>query len=123
MNKLLLRFACFVVTSLTLSAFGDDAFPLKDGDVVLFTGGTNMVRLVRGGAVEKVTSGPKVEQREPQRGGSKRGGGFMKNEDRNGDGKVCQSEFRGPAGHFSHLDKNGDGFITADEAPAGPPNR
>ena len=45
----------------------------------------------------------------------------MKNEDRNGDGKVTKDEFRGPTEHFSHLDQNSDGVITEDEAPTGPP--
>lgn len=46
---------------------------------------------------------------------------FMRREDRNGDGKVSREEFGGPAAHFSHLDKNHDGYISAEEAPTGPP--
>ena len=45
----------------------------------------------------------------------------MAREDRDGDGKVSKDEFRGPAHHFGHLDKNGDGYISEDEAPTGPP--
>jgi hypothetical protein len=41
--------------------------------------------------------------------------------DRNGDGKVSRREFDGPAGHFRHFDRNGDGYLSADEAPHGPP--
>ncbi|MCP4704264.1 MAG: DUF1566 domain-containing protein, partial [candidate division Zixibacteria bacterium] len=42
---------------------------------------------------------------------------FMTRADKNGDGKVSRSEFRGPSQHFSRFDKNNDGYITADEAP------
>jgi hypothetical protein len=44
--------------------------------------------------------------------------------DKDGDGKVSKSEFKGPADlKFSTLDKNGDNYITEDEAPTGPPPR
>jgi len=46
---------------------------------------------------------------------------FMAREDKNHDGKVSKSEFKGPARHFGHLDKDNDGYITEDEAPKGPP--
>ncbi|VGO19983.1 Lcl C-terminal domain-containing protein [Pontiella sulfatireligans] len=96
------------------------------GDVIRID---NMVRLVRGGKVEKVNAEQAKEPERQQRGarGQQRGergqrkGSFMENEDRNGDGKVAKSEFRGPANHFDRLDKNNDGFISADEAPTGPP--
>ena len=39
----------------------------------------------------------------------------------NGDRKVSKSEFDGPAEHFSQLDRNGDGYISVEEAPQGPP--
>ena len=55
----------------------------------------------------------------PGRGGPS--DGFMKHEDRNGDGKVSKSEFHGPKEHFKDLDKNKDGYISKDEAPTGPP--
>lgn len=92
------------------------------GDVIRIE---NMVRCVRGGDVEKIESGPKIEQKKAQqrqgRRGGDGGGGFMKRADRDGDGKVSRNEFRGPDDHFDHLDKNSDGYITEDEAPIGPP--
>lgn len=45
-------------------------------------------------------------------------GGFCQKFDKDGDGKVSQEEFMS---EFIRLDQNGDGFITADEAPKGPP--
>ena len=51
----------------------------------------------------------------------KRGGGFMTRFDKDKDGKVSRGEFDGPDEHFTPLDKNGDGVITEDEAPQGPP--
>ncbi len=61
----------------------------------------------------------------PRRGndqqGSQKGDGFVKRLDKDADGKVSLEEFDGPADHFSHMDKNGDGFISEDEAPTGPP--
>lgn len=42
---------------------------------------------------------------------------FIKEEDSNGDGKVTQSEFKGPDSDFSLFDKNGDGVIELVEAP------
>ncbi len=41
--------------------------------------------------------------------------------DRDGDGKIAVNEFDGPAEHFAHFDRNGDGYIDATEAPNGPP--
>ena len=102
------------------------------GDVIRIE---NMVRCVRGGDVEIVKEGPKIEKqpassrrgqtdggtlRRPRREGDP-GGDFMAREDRDGDGKVSKDEFRGPDHHFGHLDRNGDGYITKDEAPTGPP--
>lgn len=49
--------------------------------------------------------------------------GFASRLDQDGDGQVSESEFDGPAEHFSELDKNSDGFISEEEAPAGPPPR
>ena len=39
--------------------------------------------------------------------------------DQNGDGKVSQSEFKGPEDLFSKMDRNSDGYITEDEVPRG----
>ena len=46
---------------------------------------------------------------------------FIQRLDTNGDGKVSKSEFDGPARHFSRLDRNNDGWLSAEEAPQGPP--
>jgi len=103
------------------------------GDVIRID---NRVRLVHATNEAAVESGPKVEKQRsvprtdrPQGGADgKRGpstslrtGGFMKNEDSNGDGKVPRKEFRGPIENFDYLDRNGDDVITEDEAPTGPP--
>ncbi|WED24172.1 hypothetical protein L3Q72_14905 [Vibrio sp. JC009] len=48
---------------------------------------------------------------------------FMAAEDANGDGKVTQSEFKGPAKDFSMFDKNGDGVIELSEAPTQAPGQ
>lgn len=50
-------------------------------------------------------------------------GGFVARLDKDSDGRVSVSEFDGPAEHFQHMDKNGDGFLSAEEAPTGPPPR
>jgi Ca2+-binding EF-hand superfamily protein len=46
---------------------------------------------------------------------------FIKQEDKNQDGKVARDEFKGPSEHFDFFDKNKDGFIELSEAP-GPEN-
>jgi ribonuclease BN (tRNA processing enzyme) len=48
---------------------------------------------------------------------------FIQRLDKDGDGKVSRTEFDGPAERFGDFDKNGDGFITEDEAPTGPVGR
>ena len=48
---------------------------------------------------------------------------FIERLDKNEDGKVSSAEFHGKNAQFNHLDKNGDGYITIDEAPTGPPNK
>jgi hypothetical protein len=52
------------------------------------------------------------------RPGPPEGGGF-ENDDADQDGRVSQAEFSGPAELFSHLDTDGDGYITRDEARPG----
>ena len=45
-----------------------------------------------------------------------RGGGMMMRADTNGDGSISRAEFTAQAeARFARMDKNGDGFITADE--------
>jgi len=93
------------------------------GDVVRIR---NHVRCVRGGTAVPRRSGPSLRPAAraggPRRGGSGEAGGrWVERLDRDGDGKVSRSEFDGPAQHFSEFDRNGDGYIEADEAPRGPP--
>jgi hypothetical protein len=89
----------------------------------------NYVRCVRDGAAEMRTTGPKVEMRQTSRSRNRRSGQaspgehFIRRLDRDGDGKVSREEFDGPAEHFTHFDKNRDGFISKEEAPKGPPPR
>ncbi|VGO20331.1 EF-hand domain-containing protein [Pontiella sulfatireligans] len=47
---------------------------------------------------------------------------FVKTLDKDNDGKVSKSEFNGPAEHFAQFDQNSDGYISAAEAPTGPPS-
>ncbi len=99
----------------------------------------NYVRCVRGGSVRLATGTNKenisnysnstnrfpVSQLRSSKGSQDRSRSslsknqFVTREDKNGDGKVSRSEFGGPSQHFSHFDKNNDGYITADEAPKG----
>ncbi len=111
------------------------------GDVVRIY---NMVRCVRSGAAEPRTSGPEPvltrasrprqrqqqasgqqfgRMRQGQRARGQSGGNFVGRLDQDGDGKVSRSEFDGPSQHFSHLDRNNDGYLSEDEAPQGPPNQ
>jgi hypothetical protein len=46
---------------------------------------------------------------------------FIERLDRDGDGRVSRSEFNGPRDRFGFHDSNGDGYLTLDEAPQGPP--
>jgi HlyD family secretion protein len=48
-------------------------------------------------------------------------GNFISMFDKDNDGRLSKSEFQGPENIFSRIDKNGDGFISADETPQGPP--
>ncbi len=88
------------------------------GDVVRIY---NHVRCVRGGGAEPRAEGPAVEAAAPASAGRESTNPFMRREDRNGDGKVSREEFRGPPEHFDRLDLNGDGTLTEDETPKGPP--
>jgi len=101
----------------------------------------NYVRCVRGGSVHLATGTSKenistysnntnrsqIKQQRSRQGlqnkyeSSHSKNRFMTRADKNGDDKVSRSEFRGPSQHFSHFDKNNDGYITADEAPKGRP--
>jgi len=49
------------------------------------------------------------------------GKNFIQRLDKDNDGKVSKEEFTGPPEHFTGLDKNGDGFVSADESPQGLP--
>ena len=46
---------------------------------------------------------------------------FVRRLDKNGDNKVSRVEFDGPSHHFDVFDKNGDGLLSAEEAPPPPP--
>ena len=48
-------------------------------------------------------------------------GGFISMFDQDKDGRLSKSEFQGPENIFSRIDKNGDGYVTTDEASQGPP--
>jgi hypothetical protein len=94
----------------------------------------NLARCVRGGTAELRSVGPTVVMSDslarpdapdaprPQHGqGPMSGAHFVRRIDRDGNGKVSRNEFDGPAHHFTHLDRNRDGYLTEDEAPTGPP--
>ncbi len=88
----------------------------------------NYVRCVRGGAATLQTKGPALRPgstsptlgQQPRQASPK--DRFIQRLDKNGDGKISEAEFDGPARHFKQLDKNGDGFLTGSEAPKGPPS-
>ncbi|MES9905923.1 MAG: hypothetical protein ABW168_25020 [Sedimenticola sp.] len=48
-------------------------------------------------------------------------GHFIERLDQDGDGRVSRSEFDGPKERFGFHDRNGDGYLSEDEAPQGPP--
>ena len=59
----------------------------------------------------------------PSRSMKGKGGDFIQNFDKDGDGKVSKDEFTGPDKVFDAHDKNQDGYIDESEAPKGPPPR
>ncbi|MHC4202098.1 MAG: Lcl C-terminal domain-containing protein, partial [Planctomycetota bacterium] len=84
----------------------------------------NYVRCVRGGDVRMVTAPPASSRPAARKEAGpvdSRGTRFIRRLDVDGDGKVSRAEFDGPGGHFRVLDRNGDGYLSADEAPRGPP--
>ncbi len=103
----------------------------------------NFVRCVRGGDVKLKDIGPELNldrnypepkkenisgmrnryQRRQGNTNQAHKGRFIQRLDKNRDGKVSKTEFDGPRHHFNMLDKNNDGFISANEAPKGPPRR
>ncbi len=119
---------------------GQSQFRGPQGDAVR---ASNFVRLVRGGSVHaasveqssdpnrypnKVLSSTQhapqgISQRPSRRSNSPQRGQFIQRLDRNGDGRVSRSEFDGPANRFDVHDKNGDGYLSATEAPKAPPQR
>lgn len=46
---------------------------------------------------------------------------FIQRLDRNGDGQVSRKEFDGPPERFDYHDRDGDGYLSEDEAPRRPP--
>lgn len=65
---------------------------------------------------------PEMPRSQPTAGGNGPGAeAFIRRLDRDRDGKVSRSEFDGPAEHFDDFDRNRDGYISAEEAPTGPP--
>jgi EF hand len=82
---------------------------------------------------ERPDGGDRGSRGRPDRGegspGGRQGEGppsgddIIKRLDRNGDGKISKTEFDGPSEHFSHLDGDGDGYITCEEAAKAPPPR
>jgi len=64
---------------------------------------------------------PPMDGQGPAGTGRPIGENWIKRLDRDGDGKISISEFDGPKRHFSDFDTNRDGYITAPEAPTGPP--
>lgn len=78
----------------------------------------NYVRCVRGGEAKLRKVPPASSRSTPSRSAGSR---FVRRLDANRDGKVSPGEFDGPLHHFRKLDRNGDGLLSDDEAPRGPP--
>jgi len=97
----------------------------------------NYVRCVRGGVADARKAGPTIEMKQtdqrsrrneqPSQQQSRRnrrapsGDDFVCRLDKDGDGKVSKQEFDGPDEHFRRFDENGDGYLSSNEAPQGPP--
>jgi hypothetical protein len=64
-----------------------------------------------------------VEKKSVAKSGNSRMSRFIQRLDRDGDGLVSRREFDGPPDRFNVHDIDGDGFISSDEAPKGPPGR
>lgn len=71
-----------------------------------------------GGTAAETSRGAGKKTRPPGGGGPQ---GFINRLDQDHDGKVSAAEFDGPPEHFSHFDRDQDGFIALEEAPKGPP--
>ena len=73
---------------------------------------------IQPGGTTQPTQKPAQPSQRPAQPGQK-GGQFINQFDRNGDGRVSKEEFPGPERVFRNLDKNNDGYIDASEAPTG----
>ena len=100
----------------------------------------NYVRVVRGGVVEVATTESteivsayndttirSTAKNKEIKSGAKNNTAstnrFIARADKDKDGKVSRSEFRGNDSQFQHFDKNKDGYISVEEAPTGPPSK
>jgi hypothetical protein len=61
--------------------------------------------------------------RRPPQGRRPSVGDFVRRLDKDNDSKVSKAECDGPARHFPHLDRNGEGSLGEDETLKGPPPR
>jgi ribonuclease BN (tRNA processing enzyme) len=73
---------------------------------------------VKGSVLSKDKSKPEPSRTKQQTSTKNK---FINRLDKNTDGKVSKSEFKGSDKHFNQFDINNDGFISSDEAPTGPP--
>jgi len=85
------------------------------GDVVRIT---NFVLCVRSEVEESIVPVPNEE--DIGSGQKESGNPFIDRRDQNGDNKVSIDEYDGFRQQFRHLDRNNDGFITADETHSRP---
>jgi ribonuclease BN (tRNA processing enzyme) len=104
---------CLVLTHLTRGEIDEEAtitalHEVYPGRVVV---GRDLLEVTCAGAAKAVqTAAPPSASRSP----------FIQRLDRDGDGRVSRGEFDGPPDRIGDFDRNGDGFITEDEAPQGP---